>query len=177
MSARNQVCIHTLARMTRHICLFSSEQRPSTVFSEYLISETQLENILVAEYAIVQKERPIHFCMNDLNIPRWLLVTALSLSIIVLTACAIFFSIASLSKSTNGGSCRTHAKCRQDLGLICDNYRCSCGYSHFWSDSYRICERQRQIDRPCSNDLMCDQAGSLQCQNISRRQVFVMDCI
>jgi len=105
--------------------------------------------------------------MRDLNIPRWLLMILVSLTIILFTAFTIFTSIVTLKKETNGGPCKTNSDCRQDLGLLCNNYRCGCAYSHFWSDVYDICERRRMINRTCVNDSMCDILASLECENVT----------
>jgi hypothetical protein len=107
--------------------------------------------------------------MRDLNIPQWLLMLLVSLTIVVFTAFAIFASIVTLKKETNGGPCKSNSDCRQDLGLLCNNYRCGCAYSHFWSDSYNICERRRMINRTCVNDSECDILGNLQCINVTIR--------
>jgi hypothetical protein len=122
--------------------------------------------MLVSEYDVIEKARPIPFWMRDLKIPRWLLLTLVSLVIIVFTAFAVFASIVTLKKQSNGGPCKSNSDCREDLGLLCNNYRCGCAYSHFWSDSYQICERRRMINRTCDNDSMCDILASLQCQSV-----------
>jgi hypothetical protein len=122
--------------------------------------------MLVSEYDVIEKVKPIPFWMRDLKIPRWLLLILVSLVIIVFTAFAVFASIVTLKKQSNGGPCKSNSDCRQDLGLLCNNYRCGCAYSHFWSDSYQICERRRMINRTCDNDSMCDILASLQCQSV-----------
>lgn len=123
--------------------------------------------MLVSEYDVIERQRPLPFCMRDLNIPRWLLLLLASLAIVVFTAFAVFASVVTLKKESNGGPCKSNSDCRQDLGLLCNNYRCGCAYSHFWSDTYQICERQRMINRTCVNDSMCDILASLQCQNVT----------
>lgn len=105
--------------------------------------------------------------MRDLNIPRWLLILLVTLAVVVFTAFAVFASIVTLKKEGNGGPCKSNDDCRQDLGLICNNYRCGCAYSHFWSDSYSICERRRMINRTCYNDTECDALGNLRCLNVT----------
>jgi hypothetical protein len=122
--------------------------------------------MLVSEYDVIEKVKPIPFWMRDLKIPRWLLLILVSLVIIVFTAFAVFASIVTLKKQSTGGPCKSNSDCRQDLGLLCNNYRCGCAYSHFWSDSYQICERRRMINRTCDNDSMCDILASLQCQSV-----------
>jgi hypothetical protein len=107
--------------------------------------------------------------MRDLNIPRWLLLILVSLAIIVFTIFALFASIVTLKKGSNGDACKSNGDCREDLGLICNNYRCGCAYSHFWSDSYEICERRRMINRTCYNSSECDALGNLQCTNVTLR--------
>jgi hypothetical protein len=105
--------------------------------------------------------------MRDLHIPRWLLIILVSLTIILFTAFAIFASIVTLKKESNGGPCKSNSDCRTDLGLLCNNYRCGCAYSHFWSDTYDICERRRMINRTCVNESMCDILASLECENVT----------
>ncbi len=102
-----------------------------------------------------------------MNIPLWLLLILVSLAIILFTAFAIFASVVTLKKEGDGGPCKSNSDCRQDLGLLCNNYRCGCAYSHFWSVSYGICERRRMINRTCDNDSMCDILANLECQNVS----------
>jgi hypothetical protein len=132
-----------------------------------VVKKLGANNVLVSEYDVVDKQKPIPFWSRDLNIPRWLLVLLATLAIVVFTAFVVFTAIVTLIKETNGGACKLNTDCREDLGLICNNYRCGCAYSHFWSDSYQICERQRMINRTCVNNSMCDALGNLQCQNIS----------
>jgi hypothetical protein len=103
--------------------------------------------------------------MRDLNIPRWLLMLLVSLTIIVFTAFAVFASVVTLNKQGNGGPCKSNSDCRQDLGLMCNNYRCGCAYSHFWRDTYGLCERQHMINRTCVNNSQCDSLAYLQCTN------------
>jgi hypothetical protein len=105
--------------------------------------------------------------MRDLKIPRWLLMLLVSLAIIVFTGFAIFASIVTLKKGNNGDACQSNSDCREDLGLICNNYRCGCAYSHFWSDTYDICERRRMINRTCYNDSECDILANLLCMNVT----------
>ncbi|CAF3215606.1 unnamed protein product [Rotaria sp. Silwood2] len=123
--------------------------------------------MLVSEYDVLDKQKPVSFWMLDLNIPQWLLLVLVSLTIIVFTAFILFTAIVTLKKETNGGPCKSNTDCRRDLGLICNNYRCGCAYSHFWSNSYSICERRRMVNRTCFNDSMCDAFASLECQNVS----------
>jgi hypothetical protein len=124
-------------------------------------------NVLVAEYDVTNNQRPLHWCMRDLLIPRWLLLTAVTLGIIGLAAFMIFATIVTLNKQGIGGACRSNSDCRTDEGLICNNYRCGCAYSHFWSNTYDMCERRRMINRTCYNDSECDILGSLQCVNVT----------
>jgi hypothetical protein len=137
------------------------------MIQQHVVKNLDAENALVSEYDVIQKQRPTPFCMRDLNIPRWLLLLLVSLTIIAFTAFAIFASIVTLSKQGNGGACKSNSDCRQDLGLICNNYRCGCAYSHFWSTSYSICERQRMINRTCVNNTECDSLANLQCDNVT----------
>ena len=146
-----------------------SIEDPSTLIQQYVVKNIDTHNVLVAEYDVVQKERPIPFCMRDLNIPQWLLAVLLSLAILALTAFALFAAIVTLKKETDGGPCKVNSDCRQDLGLICNNYRCGCAYSHFWSEPYGTCERRRMVGRACDNDSMCDALGNLQCQTVILR--------
>ena len=134
-----------------------------------MVNQTDATNILVSEYDVVDKQKSIPFWKRDLNIPQWLLMLLVSLAVILFTAFAVFTSIVTLKKESNGGACRSNSDCRTDLGLLCNNYRCGCAYSHFWSDSYQICERRRMINRTCVNDSMCDVLANLQCQNVSLR--------
>lgn len=128
-----------------------------------------MKNILVQEYTVVSKQRPTPWYMKDLLIPRWLLTLLLTLSIIVLTAFAVFDSIVLLKKETNGGLCRKNTDCRQDRGLMCTNYRCQCAYSHFWSTSYLMCEKRRSINRACTDHSICDSLANLLCQDVQLR--------
>jgi hypothetical protein len=123
--------------------------------------------VLVSEYDVVHKPKPTPFWMRDLNIPQWLLILLATLTIIVFTAFTVFTAVVTLKKGGNGDACKSNSDCRNDLGLICNNYRCGCAYSHFWSDSYQICERRRMINRTCVNDSECDALGSLQCANVT----------
>jgi len=123
--------------------------------------------VLVSEYDVIERQRPQPFCMRDLHIPRWLLMILVSLVIILFTAFAVFASIVTLKKESNGGPCKSNSDCRTDLGLLCNNYRCGCAYSHFWSDTYDICERRRMINRTCVNDSMCDILANLECENVT----------
>lgn len=107
--------------------------------------------------------------MKDCTMPQWLLITLASITIVCFTGFILFSTVVTNKKETNGGPCKSNSDCRQDLGLICNNYRCGCAYSHFWSDSYAICERRRMINRTCVNDSMCDALGSLQCSNVTLR--------
>jgi len=118
---------------------------------------------------MVSKERPTPWWKRDLNIPRWLLTVLATLTVVAFTAFAVFAAVVTLKKELNGGACKSNSDCRQDLGLLCNNYRCGCAYSHFWSESYQVCERQRMINRTCTNDTMCDSLGNLQCQTVSLR--------
>ena len=119
------------------------------------------------EHDVIEKAKPIPFWKRDLNIPLWLLLILVSLAIIIFTAFAIFASIVTLKKESDGGPCKSNSDCRRDVGLMCNNYRCGCGYSHFWSESYQVCERRRMINRTCGNDSMCDALANLQCLNVS----------
>ena len=123
----------------------------------------------MSEYNVVDKKRPIPCWKKDLLIPRWLLVLLVTLAIIILTAFILFACVVTLKKETNGNPCKSNSDCRQDLGLMCNNYRCGCAYSHFWSVSYGICERRRMINRTCYNDSECDALGNLECVNVSLR--------
>jgi hypothetical protein len=123
--------------------------------------------VLVSEYNVIDKEKPLPFCMRDLNMPRWLLILLVSLAVVLFTAFAIFAAIVTLNKQGNGGPCKTNSDCRTDLGLLCNNYRCGCAYSHFWSDTYDICERRRMINRTCIDDSMCDILATLECINLT----------
>jgi hypothetical protein len=105
--------------------------------------------------------------MRDLNIPQWLLITLVTITVVVFTAFAIFTAVVTLKKGSNGDACKSNSDCREDLGLICNNYRCGCAYSHFWSNSYTICERRHMINRTCANDSQCDALGNLQCTNVT----------
>ena len=134
---------------------------------EHVVKNTDAHNILVSEYEVTERQRPIPFWKRDLNIPLWLLLLLVSLAIILYTAFAVFASIVTLTKQGNGGPCKSNSDCRQDLGLMCNNYRCGCGYSHFWSESYSICERRRMINRTCDNDSMCDILAFLECHNVT----------
>jgi hypothetical protein len=125
--------------------------------------------VLISECDVIDKEKPIPFCMRDLNIPQWLLILLVSLAVVLFTAFTVFTAIVTLKKEGNGGACKSNTDCRNDLGLICNNYRCGCAYSHFWSDSYQICERRRMINRTCTNDSMCDILASLECENVTLR--------
>jgi hypothetical protein len=94
-------------------------------------------------------------------------VTLVSLAIIGMAAFLVFTTIVTLKKEGNGGSCKVNSDCRQDTGLICNNYRCGCAYSHFWSETYKTCERRRMINRTCVNDSECDILANLQCFNVT----------
>lgn len=122
--------------------------------------------MLISEYNVTDKQKPIPFCLRDLNMPQWMVMLLVSLAVIAFTAFAVFASIVTLKKETNGGPCKVNSDCRQDLGLMCNNYRCGCGYSHFWSESYKTCERRRMINRTCDNDSMCDILANLECFNV-----------
>ncbi|CAF2128020.1 unnamed protein product [Rotaria magnacalcarata] len=143
------------------------EQNPSTVFQEHVVKNLGAHNALVSEYEYEHKEKPTPCWKKDMNIPQWLLITLVSLGIVVFTAFALFAAVVTLKKETNGGPCTSNSDCRQDLGLMCNNYRCGCAYSHFWSDTYQVCERRRMINRTCVNDSMCDALGNLQCSNVT----------
>jgi hypothetical protein len=123
--------------------------------------------VLVSEYDVIEYQKSKSWWMRDLLIPRWLLLTLVSLTMIIFTVFAIFAAVVSLNKQLNGDSCKSNADCRSDLGLICNNYRCGCAYSHFWSDTYDICERRRMINRTCTDDSMCDVLAHLECQNVT----------
>ncbi|CAF2862074.1 unnamed protein product [Rotaria sp. Silwood2] len=144
-----------------------NERDPSTLFRELFVKNSNAKHMLVSEYDVLDKQKPVSFWMLDLNIPQWLLLVLVSLTIIVFTAFILFTAIVTLKKETNGGPCKSNTDCRHDLGLICNNYRCGCAYSHFWSNSYSICERRRMVNRTCFNDSMCDAFASLECQNVS----------
>ncbi|CAF0993516.1 unnamed protein product [Rotaria sordida] len=152
------------------------EQNPNTLLQEHVVKNLGTKNVLVSEYDVVHKQKPIPFWMRDLNIPQWLLLLLVSLTIIIFTVFALFAAVVTLKKESNGSACKSNSDCRQDLGLLCNNYRCGCAYSHFWSDSYRICERRRMINRTCVNDSMCDALGSLQCSNVSLSGDFQLQC-
>ncbi len=123
--------------------------------------------MLVSEYDVIEYQKSKSWWMRDLLIPRWLLLTLASLTMIIFTVFAIFAAVVSLNKQLNGDSCKSNTDCRSDLGLICNNYRCGCAYSHFWSDTYDICERRRMINRTCTDDSMCDVLAHLECQNVT----------
>ncbi len=123
--------------------------------------------MLVSEYDVIEYQKSKSWWMRDLLIPRWLLLTLVSLTLIIFTAFAIFGAVVSLYKQLNGDACKSNSDCRSDLGLICNNYRCGCAYSHFWSDTYDICERRRMINRTCTDDSMCDVLAHLECQNVT----------
>ena len=136
---------------------------------DHIAKNIQGKNAFVQEYNVLEKERPTPFCMKDLSIPQWLLALLVSLVVIVFTAFILFTCIVTLKKETHGGACKLNSDCRQDRGLMCNNYRCGCAYSHFWSESYQVCERRRMINRTCTNDSMCDALASLQCQSVPLR--------
>jgi hypothetical protein len=136
---------------------------------DHLVKNIGTNNALVQEYDVVSKERPTPFCMRDLKIPRWLLALLISLAIVLFTAFGIFASIVTLKKETHSGPCKIDSDCRQDFGLMCNNYRCGCAFSHFWSETYLTCERGRMLNRTCVNDSMCDALSSLQCQSVTLR--------
>ncbi|CAF1137521.1 unnamed protein product [Rotaria sordida] len=142
------------------------ERDPDTLLREHIVKNTDASHVLVSEYDVLDKQKPVSFWMRDLNIPQWLLLVFVSLTIIVFTAFALFTAIVTLKKEMDGGPCKSNTDCRRDLSLICNNYRCGCAYSHFWSNSYSICERRRMVNRTCVNDSMCDAFASLQCQNV-----------
>ncbi len=134
-----------------------------------MVKKLDAPNVLVTDYDVIHNQKPIPFWLRDLKIPRWLLLFLVSLAIIAFTAFALFASIVTLQKAGNGGACKSNSDCREDLGLICNNYRCGCAYSHFWSDTYDICERRRMINRTCYNDSECDILANLQCTNVTVR--------
>lgn len=133
----------------------------------HLASKSQNANVLAQEYNVLHKEKPTPFWMRDLNIPQWLLMLLVSLAIVAFVAFAVFAVIVTLKKETHGGACKTNSDCRQDRGLMCNNYRCGCAYSHFWSETYFTCERQRMLNRTCVNSTECDSLGNLQCANVT----------
>ncbi|CAF0997479.1 unnamed protein product [Adineta steineri] len=143
------------------------EQNPSTVVQQHVEQNIHANNVLVAEYDVINKERPISCWKKDLLIPRWLLMTLATLAIVFLTAFILFATIVTLQKQGNGGACKSNSDCRQDVGLICNNYRCGCAYSHFWSTTYDVCERRRMVNRTCVNDSECDILANLQCFNVT----------
>jgi len=134
-----------------------------------VVKKLDAPNVLVTDYDVIHNQKPIPFWLRDLKIPRWLLLLLVSLAIIAFTAFALFASIVTLKKEGNGGACKSNSDCREDLGLICNNYRCGCAYSHFWSDTYDICERRRMINRTCYNDSECDILANLHCKNVTVR--------
>ncbi|UJR31360.1 hypothetical protein I4U23_018854 [Adineta vaga] len=144
------------------------EQNPNTLFREHILRKTNASNLLVTEYDTIERKKPTSFWKRDLIIPRWLLLTLVSIAVILFAAFALFTAIVTLKKETNEGPCKTNSDCRQDLGLICNNYRCGCAYSHFWSGEYFLCERRRMINRTCTNDSMCDSMAELKCQNVTQ---------
>lgn len=99
--------------------------------------------------------------------PQWLLSVLSSLAVVICTGFLLFTLVVTLRKEMNGGPCKTNDDCRRDLGLMCNNYRCGCGFSHFWSDSYYVCERRRMINRTCVDDSWCDALANLICENVS----------
>lgn len=131
------------------------------------MKQLDAKNVLVSEYDVIDQQKPIPFWKRDVKLPRWLLMLLVSLAVVVFTAFIVFASIVTLKKEANGGPCKSNSDCRQDVGLLCNNYRCGCGYSHFWSDSYETCERRRMINRTCVNDSMCDNLANLLCFNIT----------
>lgn len=133
----------------------------------HIANNTQGANVLAQEYDVQHREKPTPFCMRDLSIPQWLLMLLVSLAIVAFIAFGVFASIVTLKKETNGGACKTNSDCRQDRGLMCNNYRCGCAYSHFWSETYLTCERQRMLNRTCVNNTECDALGNLQCSNVT----------
>ena len=139
------------------------------MFRDYMVKNSKATNMLMSEYTVLNKQRPTSFWKRDLHIPQWLLSLLVSLAVILFTAFAVFASIVTSKKETNDGACKENADCRRDLGLLCNNYRCGCAYSHFWSDSYKICERRRMINRTCGNDSMCDTLANLECHGVSLR--------
>ncbi|UJR11805.1 hypothetical protein I4U23_015985 [Adineta vaga] len=143
------------------------DKNPNTVIQEHVIKNTDAANVLVAEYDVIHNERPISCWKRDLIIPRWLLLTLVLLAIIVMAVFLIFATIVTLRKESNGGPCMKNSDCRQDLGMICNNYRCGCAYSHFWSETYKTCERRRLINRTCVNDSEYDILANLQCFNVT----------
>ncbi|CAF4796922.1 unnamed protein product, partial [Rotaria magnacalcarata] len=143
------------------------EQDPSTLLREHMVKKIDAHNMLVSEYDVVDRQRPLPCWKRDLKIPRWLLLVLVSLTVVVFTGFILFTAVVTLKKETNGGPCKSNSDCRQDLGLMCNNYRCGCAYSHFWSDTYQICERRRMINRTCVDDSMCDSLASLECENVT----------
>ncbi|CAF1277377.1 unnamed protein product [Adineta ricciae] len=143
------------------------QKNPNTIIQNHVMKNTNAANVLVAEYDVIHKERPISCWKRDLIIPRWLLLTLVTLGILAIAAFLIFTLVVTLQKSGNGGPCKTNSDCRQDRGLMCNNYRCGCAYSHFWSETYLTCERRRMINRTCVNDSECDILANLQCFNVT----------
>ena len=142
-------------------------QSPDAILRDHTIKNTKANNMLISEYQVTEKQRPIPFWQRDLKMPQWLLMLLISLAIVVFTAFLVFTTIVTLKKETNDGPCKVNSDCRQDRGLMCNNYRCGCGYSHFWSGTYLTCERRRMINRTCGNDSMCDILASLECFNVT----------
>ncbi|CAM4949592.1 unnamed protein product [Rotaria socialis] len=143
------------------------EQDPSALLREHMVKNIDAHNMLVSEYDVVNRQRPLPFWKRDLKIPQWLLLVLVSLTIVLFTGFILFTTVVTLQKQTNGGPCKSNSDCRQDLGLMCNNYRCGCAYSHFWSDTYDICERRRMINRTCVDDSMCDSLANLECENVT----------
>ncbi|UJR24316.1 hypothetical protein I4U23_027283 [Adineta vaga] len=143
------------------------DKNSNQIIQEHVIKNTEAANVLVAEYGVIHKEKPISCWKHDLIIPRWLLLTLVSLAILAMTVFLVFVTIVTLKKESNGGPCKINSDCRQDLGLMCNNYRCGCAYSHFWSETYKTCERRRMINRTCYNDSECDILANLQCFNVT----------
>ena len=134
----------------------------------HIANTSKNKNVLAQEYDVLHKEKPTQFWMRDLNIPQWLLMILVSVAVVAFIAFAVFAAIVTLKKEMNGGACKINSDCRQDRGLMCNNYRCGCAYSHFWSETYQTCERQRMLNRTCVNNTECDTLGNLQCLNVTQ---------
>jgi len=156
-----------ILRIIKYYRIVSDFQNPNTALQEHLVKNLGANNALVQEYEVGHKEKPIQCWMRDVPIPHWLLALLVSIAIVAFMAFAIFASVVTLKKETLDGPCKSSSDCRQDLGLMCNNYRCGCGYSHFWSESYSICERRRMVNRTCVNDSECDALANLQCLNVT----------
>lgn len=139
------------------------------MLSEHIIQNIGTRNVLVQEYGVTTKQRPTSMWMKDLAVPRWLLTLVANLAILALIGYTIFAAVSNNVKGIEGQSCRSITNCRQDLGLICDNGRCACDYSHFWNSLSRVCQPQRSVNEPCSSNIMCNTQAELTCQTVVLR--------